>query len=86
MLNTLGAIEVTVAVLMLIPRTAFLGAILTTAFLGGAVWTHLRIGDAWYFPIIVGVLMWIGLAMRKPILFSMAMGNWAGINSEGDPS
>ena len=40
LLTTLGVIEVAVAVLYLIPRTAFLGAILTTAYLGGALWTH----------------------------------------------
>src|SRR4029078_12387733 len=54
LLTTLGVIEVSVAVLYLIARTAFLGAILTTAHLGGAVWTHLRVGDTWFFSIIVG--------------------------------
>src|SRR5262245_26222371 len=34
LLTTLGVIEVSVAVLYLIPRTAFLGAILATAHLG----------------------------------------------------
>ncbi len=55
--STLGVIEITVALLYLIPRTAFLGALLTTGYLGGALWTHLRVGDPWFFPIIIGVLM-----------------------------
>src|SRR3954462_12725986 len=55
LLTILGVIEISVAVLYLIPRTAFLGAILTTGYLGGALWTHLRVGDAWFFPIIIGV-------------------------------
>lgn len=74
LLTTLGVIEVTVAVLYLIPRTAFLGALLTTAYLGGAVWTHLRVGDPWFFPIIIGVLMWLGLAFRRPVIFQLLFG------------
>jgi hypothetical protein len=74
LLTTLGVIEVSVAVLYLIPRTAFLGAILTTGYLGGALWTHLRIGDTWYFPIIIGVLMWTGLALRRPVIFRLLLG------------
>ena len=74
LLKTLGVIEMTVAVMYLIPRTAFLGAILTTGYLGGAVWTHLRVGDSWYFPIIIGVLMWLGLALRRPAIFRLLFG------------
>jgi hypothetical protein len=74
LLKTLGVIEISVAVLYLIPRTAFLGAILTTGYLGGAVWTHLRVGDPWYFPIIIGVLLWLGLALRRPAIFRLLLG------------
>jgi hypothetical protein len=74
LLTTLGILEVTVAVLYLIPRTSFLGAILTTGYLGGAVWTHFRVGDAWFFPIIIGVLMWTGLALRRPTIFRLLLG------------
>jgi hypothetical protein len=71
LVTTLGVIEVSVAVLYLIPRTAFLGAILATGHLGGAEWTHLRVGDPWSFPIIIGVLMWTGLALRRPVIFRL---------------
>lgn len=71
---TLGVIEVGVAILFLIPRTSFLGAILVTGYLGGAVWTHLRIGDPWYFPIIIGVVMWVALGLRQPAIFALALG------------
>ena len=74
LLKTLGVIEISVAVLCLIPRTAFLGAILTTGYLGGAVWTHLRVGEPWFFPIIVAVLMWVGLALRRPVIFRLLLG------------
>jgi hypothetical protein len=74
LLKILGIIEISFAVLYLIPRTAFLGAILTTGYLGGALWTHLRVGDPWFFPIIVGVLMWLGLALRQPVIFRLLLG------------
>jgi hypothetical protein len=74
LLKVLGIIEISVAVLYLIPRTAFLGAILTTGYLGGAVWTHLRVGDTWFFPILIGVLMWLGLALRRPVIFRLLLG------------
>ncbi|QDU96763.1 DoxX family protein [Lignipirellula cremea] len=77
LLLTIGLIEIGVAVLYLIPPTAFLGAILTTGYLGGAVFTHLRIGDGLFetlFPVILGVILWTGLALRKPVLFSLLPG------------
>ena len=74
LLTTLGVLEISVAALYLIPRTAFLGAILTTGHLGGALWTHLRVGDSWFFPIIIGVLMWTGLALRRPVIFRLLLG------------
>ncbi len=71
---TLGMIEVVVTLLFLIPRTSFFGAILVTGYLGGAVWTHLRVGDPWFFPIIIGVVMWVALGLRQPAIFSLALG------------
>jgi len=68
LLPILGVIEISVTLVYLIPRTAFLGAILLTGYLGGAVCTHLRIGDPWFFPLIIGVLAWAGLALRYPVI------------------
>ncbi len=70
----LGIIEITVTLIFLIPKTSFVGAILLTAYLGGAVWTHLRIGEPWFFPIIIGVLVWVALGLRQPAIFAMALG------------
>ena len=72
--SVLGMIEIAVTILFLIPRTSFIGAILVSGYLGGAVWTHLRVGDPWYFPIIIGVLAWVGLALRRPAIFQLAFG------------
>ena len=72
LLPAIAVLEISVTVIYLVPRTSFLGAILMTAYLGGAVFTHLRIGDPWYFPIVVGVLAWLGLALRQPMIFALA--------------
>lgn len=60
----LGFVEIACVVIYLIPRTSILGAILLTAYLGGAVATHVRIGDPFYTPIIVAVMIWLGLWLR----------------------
>ena len=85
LLPAIGVIEIAITVLYLIPRTAFLGAILITAYLGGAIMTHLRVGDPWFFPIIIGVLAWVGLALRKPVIFKLALGSYESLNpSQGE--
>ena len=73
-LPAIGVVEIVVSLLYLIPRTAFLGAILLTGYLGGAVLTHLRVGDPWYFPIIIGVVAWVALGLRQPVIFQLALG------------
>lgn len=74
LLPKIAVLEIAIAVLYLIPRTSFFGAILLTGYLGGAVVTHLRIGDPWWFPIMLGVLAWLGLALRKTEIFRLAFG------------
>ena len=65
----LGLLELTCAVVYLIPRTAFLGAILVTGYLGGAVATHVRVGELMILPQVgLGVLTWVGLYLRDPRL------------------
>ncbi len=56
----------------LIPRTAFIAAILLTAYLGGATATHVRVGEPFFFPIIIGIVVWIALGLRKPAVFRLA--------------
>ena len=51
--------------LYVIPRTAVLGAILLTAYLGRAVVTHLRVGEPFVIPILLGVSLWVGLYLRE---------------------
>lgn len=56
-------------ILMLIPRTAVLGCILVTGYLGGATATQVRALDPWFlFPVMLGVIAWLGLYLREPRL------------------
>ncbi len=74
LMEKIGIVEIAVAVLFIIPRTSFVGAILLTGYLGGATATHVRIGDPFYFPIVMGVLAWIALGCRMPTIFTLAKG------------
>jgi hypothetical protein len=64
LLLTLAIIELGCTVVYVIPWTSVLGAILLTGYLGGATATHVRVGDPWYSPVIVGALVWLGLFLR----------------------
>ena len=58
-------LEIACTILYLIPRTAILGAILLTGYLGGATASHVRVGDPFYGPVILGMLLWLGLYLRE---------------------
>lgn len=63
----IGLVLVLCTILYLIPVTSVLGAILLTGYLGGAVATHVRTGESLFsivFPIIFGILLWLGLYLR----------------------
>lgn len=64
----LGAITLVGLVLLVIPRTAVLGAIWLTGLFGGAIAAHLRQGDPLFshvlFGAYLGVAMWAGLWLR----------------------
>lgn len=64
----IGVVLIVCTILYLIPKTSVLGAILLTGYLGGAVATHVRTGESLFaiiFPVIVGVLLWLGLYLRN---------------------
>ena len=70
----IGVVEVAIALFFLVPRTSFVATILLSSYLGGAVATHVRVDEPFYFPIIIGVLVWIALGLRKPEIFPLAAG------------
>ena len=67
----LGIVEIACAILYVIPRTSVLGAILVTGYFGGATVTTLRVGEAWWPTVLIGVLVWGGLFMRLPSVRSL---------------
>jgi hypothetical protein len=58
-----------------IPRTAVLGALGITAYLGGAVTANMRVEaplfSATLFAVYFGLLMWVGLVLRRPGLLKV---------------
>ena len=64
----LGAIELLCVIVYLIPQTAFFGAILFTGYIGGTIITHWRVGEPPIPQIIVGILIWVALYLRRPRL------------------
>jgi hypothetical protein len=60
----IGLLELTCVAFFVFPRTAVLGAILLTGYLGGAVATHVRVGDMFLIPVVLGVLAWTGVYLR----------------------
>lgn len=60
----IGIILLVCTLVYIIPRTALIGAVLLTAYLGGAVVAMMRVGTPFYFPVLMGVLLWTGLFLR----------------------
>lgn len=76
-IKPIGYLEIAVALLFLVPRTAFIGAILLSAYLGGATATHVRVSDPFIFPVILGVVAWVALGLRDPRVFRLAFARQA---------
>ena len=72
----MGIVLTVCLVVYAIPRTAALGALGITAYLGGAVTANMRIESPLFShtlsAVYVGVLLWIGLALRRPELWRVA--------------
>lgn len=64
----IGVVELFCALVYAVPQTSVLGAILITGYLGGATATHVRVSDAWYGAVGIGVVAWAGLYLREPRL------------------
>ena len=39
-----------------------------TGYFGGAAATHVRVGDPFIVPVLLGILAWLGLYLRDPRL------------------
>ena len=64
-LTAVGIVELVCTALYLVPKTSVVGAAALSAYLGGAVASHVRIGDPFHIPVILGLLVWAGLYLRE---------------------
>jgi hypothetical protein len=70
----IGIVELLSAVLFLVPRTSFLGAILVTGDMGGAICTHVRVSEPFFVQFAIGVVAWVGYGLRNPGVVKSAFG------------
>jgi len=70
----IGYVEVAIAVLYLLPRVDFIATVLLTGYLGGATVTHVRVSDPFFMPVLIGIVAWIALGLRRPEVFRVALG------------
>jgi hypothetical protein len=68
MIGPLAILEMSCAVIYLIPATSVLGSILLAGYMGGAICTHWRVGDPFFPQIALGFFAWLGLYLREPRL------------------
>jgi hypothetical protein len=70
-LTPIGILEVVCTLLYAFPRTAVLGAILLTGYLGGATVVHVRGGEPFIAPVLIGCIVWLGIYLREPRLHAL---------------
>lgn len=64
-LTPVGLAELVCAILLLVPRTTVLGAVLITGYLGGAIAAHVRLGEPFAVPLALALLAWGGVVLRE---------------------
>ncbi len=71
--RALGVVLAASTLLHVIPRTQLLGAVLVTAYLGGATATHVNSGTPFWFPVVMGVILWIAYGLRSSQLRALVL-------------
>jgi hypothetical protein len=69
-IQVIGAGEVASAVLLLVPRTASLGVLLTSSFWGGAICFHMAKAEPFVVQSALLLLTWAGAYLRVPGTFA----------------
>ena len=69
-IQVIGAGELVSAILLLVPRTASLGVLLTSGFWGGAICLHMSKGELFVVPSVFLLLTWVGAYLRVPGTFA----------------
>src|SRR6516225_5819895 len=74
-IQVIGAGELVSAILLLVPRTASLGVLLTSAFWGGAICLHMSRGEPFVLQSVFLLLTWVGAYLRVPETFASFAGS-----------
>jgi len=69
-IQVIGAGELVSAILLLVPRTASLGVLLTSGFWGGAICLHMSKGEPFVLQTAFLLLTWVGAYLRVPGTFA----------------
>ena len=69
-IQVIGAGELVSAILLLVPRTASLGVLLTSGFWGGAICLHMSKGEPFVVQSVFLLLTWVGAYNRVPGTFA----------------
>lgn len=62
----IGAGELAIAILFVVPRTRGIGLLLLSAFLGGAIATHFQHAESVIAPAALLTIAWIGSTIQNP--------------------
>lgn len=65
-IQVIGVGELVSAILLLVPRTASLGVLMTSGFWGGAICLHMSHGEPFVLQSIFLLLTWVGAYLRVP--------------------
>ena len=74
-IQVIGAGELVSAILLLVPRTASLGVLLTSGFWGGAICLHMSKGEPFVLQSVLLLLTWVGAYLRVPGTFASFAGS-----------
>jgi hypothetical protein len=69
-IQVIGAGELVCAILLLVPRTASLGVLLTSGFWGGAICLHMSKSEPFVLQSVFLLLTWAGAYLRVPGSFA----------------
>ena len=74
-IQVIGVGELASAILLLVPRTASLGVLLTSGFWGGAICLHMSKGEPFVLQSVFLLLSWVGAYLRVPGTFASFAGS-----------
>ncbi|MEM9187267.1 MAG: DoxX family protein, partial [Planctomycetota bacterium] len=70
----MGFVEVVILIGYLLPRTSLFAGLVLLTYLGGATAAHVRVGDPFFVPVVVGVVAWVALLLRRPEAAPLLLG------------